>query len=159
VTPTGAAAIGLSSVKDVQKSLNALGITPRLIEDGKLGPNTAANIKKFQSSHGMVVDGNAGPATMTALSAALTSLAAGLKAAVGQAANTATPTTTANLTNKDIQHILNILGANPPLDEDGKLGPKSVSGIKAFQVSHGLTPDGIAGPKTKAALAIAVKGK
>lgn len=158
VSPTGQAAIGLSSVSDVQRSLNTLGIQPLLKTDGKLGPATIANIKNFQSSHGLPVDGNAGPATKTALSAALSSLAAGPKAVVGQQASTATPTNTANLTPKDIQHILNLLGATPPLQEDGVMGPKSVSALKSFQVSHGLTADGIAGPKTKAALAIATKG-
>jgi peptidoglycan hydrolase-like protein with peptidoglycan-binding domain len=158
VSPTGQAAIGLSSVSDVQRSLNTLGIQPLLKVDGSLGPATIANIKNFQSAHGLAVDGNAGPATKSALSAALSALAAGPKAAVGQAASTATPTNTANLSPKDIQHILNLLGATPPLQEDGILGPKSVSALKSFQVSHGLTADGIAGPKTKAALAIATKG-
>jgi peptidoglycan hydrolase-like protein with peptidoglycan-binding domain len=158
VSPTGQTAIGLSSVSDVQRALNTLGVQPLLKTDGKLGPNTIANIKLFQKSHGLTVDGNAGPATKMALSAAIANLAAGPKAAVGQAASVATPTTAPNMSNQDIQHCLNLLGANPPLQEDGKLGPKSVSAIKSFQVTHGLSPDGIAGPKTKAALALATKG-
>lgn len=155
VTPTGQSAIGLSSTSDVQRALNTLGVQPLLKVDGSLGPNTIANIKNFQSSHGLPVDGNAGPGTKSALSAALSALAAGPKAPIGQAASTATPATAPNMSAKDIQHILNLLGANPPLKEDGVIGPKSVSAIKAFQVSHGLTPDGVAGPKTKAALALA----
>lgn len=158
MTPTGQSSVSLSSVSDVQRGLNALGIQPLLTVDGKLGPNTIANIKAFQSSHGLPVDGNAGPATKTAVSAALTGLAAGPKAAIGQAASTATPATTPNMSPKDVQHLLNILGANPQLQEDGSFGPKSVSALKAFQLSHGLSPDGVAGPKTKAALAIATKG-
>ena len=158
MTPTGQSSVSLSSVSDVQRGLNALGIQPLLKVDGKLGPNTIANIKSFQSSHGIAVDGNAGPATKTAVSAALATLAAGPKAAIGQAASTATPATTPNMSPKDVQHLLNILGANPQLQEDGVFGPKSVSALKAFQLSHGLSPDGIAGPKTKAALAIATKG-
>ncbi len=158
MSPTGSSAIGLSSTSDVQRALNTLGIQPLLKVDGKLGPNTSANIRSFQSSHGMLVDGNAGPATKMALAAALSNLAAGPKASVAAAVAAVTPATAPNMTSKDVQHLLNILGANPHLDEDGKLGPKSVSAIKSFQVSHGLTPDGIAGPKTKAALALATKG-
>jgi peptidoglycan hydrolase-like protein with peptidoglycan-binding domain len=158
VSPTGQSAIGLSSVSDVQRALNTLGVQPLLKTDGSLGPNTIANIKSFQSSHGLTVDGNAGPSTKMALSAAIANLAAGPKAAIGQAASAATPATAPNMSNVDMQHCLNLLGANPPLQEDGKLGPKTVSAIKSFQVTHGLSPDGIAGPKTKAALTLATKG-
>jgi len=59
------------------------------------------------------------------------------------------------MTVMSVQHILNVLGASPPLTEDGKLGPKSVAAIKSFQTAHGITPDGIAGPKTKTALYLA----
>jgi len=74
-TPTGASSVSISTVKDVQRALNALGYTPRLAEDGATGPKTAANIKVFQSKMGLTVDGNAGPATKAALSTALTQMA------------------------------------------------------------------------------------
>jgi peptidoglycan hydrolase-like protein with peptidoglycan-binding domain len=51
-----------------------------------------------------------------------------------------------------IQARLNTLGANPPLTVDGISGPKTVEAIKSFQSSHGITPDGIVGPITLAAL-------
>jgi peptidoglycan hydrolase-like protein with peptidoglycan-binding domain len=35
------------------------------------------------------------------------------------------------------------------------MGPKTVAAIKSFQTIHGLTPDGVAGPKTKTALHLA----
>jgi hypothetical protein len=54
---------------------------------------------------------------------------------------------------KDVQHALNVLGATPPLVEDGINGPKTIAAVKAFQASHPpLTVDGVAGPQTKAAL-------
>ncbi len=58
---------------------------------------------------------------------------------------------------RDVQHALNLLGTKPPLQEDGKCGPKTVAAIKSFQLTHGLGVDGVAGAKTKAALAIAIK--
>jgi hypothetical protein len=49
---------------------------------------------------------------------------------------------------REVQHGLNVLGAAPPLTEDGNYGPKSVAAVKSFQMSIGLTADGIVGPKT-----------
>jgi hypothetical protein len=61
------------------------------------------------------------------------------------------------MSNKDVQHSLNQLGASPALTEDGVLGPISIAAIKSFQTAHGLTPDGIAGPNTKTALYVALQ--
>lgn len=51
------------------------------------------------------------------------------------------------------QRALNRHGASPPLAEDGIRGPKMIGATIQFQKDHSLTPDGIIGPKTKAALA------
>ena len=171
-TPGGTAyssSVAISSLLDVQRALNTLGYRPALNEDGKLGPATIGNIKQFQGKVGITVDGNAGPTTKAKLSEALTKLAASgpgtsaVQAAVASDTFTATaPSTAVNtavVTNKDIQHALNLLGASPPLQEDGALGPKSVAAIKTFQITHGLTPDGVAGPKTKTGLSAALAAK
>ena len=60
------------------------------------------------------------------------------------------------MSNVDVQKNLNILGAKPALTTDGKLGPMSIAAIKSFQASHGLAADGVAGPKTKTAIYVAV---
>ncbi len=53
---------------------------------------------------------------------------------------------------KDVQKALKNAGYyNGKID--GKLGPKSKSAIKQFQADHGLKADGVAGAKTKQALA------
>lgn len=54
-----------------------------------------------------------------------------------------------------VQHALNKTGANPPLKLDGNLGPKTIAATKAFQISAGLVADGVPGPKTRTALAVA----
>lgn len=176
ISPTGSTSMSIGSVKDVQRALNTLGILPLLKEDGVSGPKTIANIKQFQSKSGLVVDGNAGAATKAALSAAIANLASGGSSLastvktvaappVPGAANSAPPVNAANtaaalsMTNKQVQENLNILGAKPPLATDGKLGPLSVAAIKAFQTTHGLVADGIAGPKTKTAIYVAVHSK
>lgn len=58
----------------------------------------------------------------------------------------------------DVQHALNTLGFQPSLAEDGKLGPKTIANVRAFQAKNGLVVDGNAGPVTKAALSSALTG-
>lgn len=170
VTPSGSSSIAVGNTLDVQRALNTLGYTPKLVEDGKLGPKTTANIKAFQSKSHLTTDGIAGPATKVALSAALT-LMAGAGSLAGATAQFSAPQTgvatmpgtgTAVDTTpalqwgvKNVQHALNRLGAKPQLTEDGQSGPKTVAAVKSFQTANGLTPDGVAGPKTKTALYIA----
>lgn len=159
VSPTGSTSVAIGEVLDVQRALNTLGFTPKLKEDGKFGPATSANIKAFQRKNGLAVDGNAGPATKAGLSNAIANLIAGgptapIAAAAVKAVAAGSPPTI--VTAKDVQHGLNLLGAKPPLVEDGKPGPKTVAAIKSFQLTHGLTVDGVAGPNTKTALALAL---
>lgn len=57
---------------------------------------------------------------------------------------------------KRLQRALKSLGDDPgPVD--GSYGPLTAKGVEAFQRSAGLTPDGIFGPKTHAALQTALK--
>ncbi|VVB55249.1 Putative peptidoglycan binding domain protein [uncultured archaeon] len=170
ISPGGASSVAIGSVKDVQHALNTLGFCkPALVEDGKLGPMTLNCIKAFQSANKLVVDGNAGPATKAALSAALTNMAGGWSQS-GATAQQSTPrtgvattpagvtvdtTAALKMTAVQVQHSLNILGTTPALVEDGKVGPRSVAAIKSFQTAHGLIPDGVAGPKTKTAIYLA----
>jgi hypothetical protein len=47
----------------IQRSLNVCGASPRLAEDGKLGPKSIQAIKDFQSTWALQVDGKVGPTT------------------------------------------------------------------------------------------------
>ena len=160
VSPGGSSSVAIGSVADVQRALNTLGFAPKLKDDGKLGPATAANIRAFQGKNGLAVDGNAGAATKAALSTALAHLASGGTGATIEAAVAAAPTgqlvDSIKMGNRDVQHALNLIGASPKLPEDGVMGPTTVAAIKSFQLGHRLAADGVAGPKTKAALAMAV---
>ncbi len=55
-----------------------------------------------------------------------------------------------------LQHRLNALHLVPadiaPLVEDGSYGRRTRMAVRMFQLAHGLTPDGICGPETSAAL-------
>lgn len=54
-------------VKSLQGDLNTLGASPRLVEDGRLGPATMAAVKVFQAASGLTADGIAGPVTLAAI--------------------------------------------------------------------------------------------
>jgi len=51
----------------IQHALNLTGASPKLQEDGNLGPRSVAAIKSFQAAHGLIPDGVAGAKTKTAL--------------------------------------------------------------------------------------------
>jgi hypothetical protein len=60
---------------------------------------------------------------------------------------------------KQLQKDLNALGTKPALVVDGILGYATRTALLSFQGAAGLVPDGIAGPKTQAALAKALEDK
>lgn len=51
-----------------------------------------------------------------------------------------------------MQQCLNKLGANPPLDEDGIVGPKTKAAVAQFQQQHGITESGVLDNVTVAAI-------
>jgi lysozyme family protein/peptidoglycan hydrolase-like protein with peptidoglycan-binding domain len=51
-----------------------------------------------------------------------------------------------------LQASLNKLGANPPLEEDGKNGPKTMAAVSRFQLQNGLADTGLSDAATIAAI-------
>ena len=100
-----------------------LGVVPA---DGIFGPATEAALKAYQQKNGLAVDGVAGPDTFLRLGLGeLVLLAHGAR---GE-------------TVKKLQEALAI-------PADGHFGPATEKAVIAFQASHGLEADGLAGPKT-----------
>jgi peptidoglycan hydrolase-like protein with peptidoglycan-binding domain len=157
---------GGMSVQQIQTALNGAGAHPPLTPDGKYGPLTRAAVVGFQADHGLTQDGMAGPLTQQALRPFLNASTAPAQAPVfASSAPAAVPATytpgpiaptqstdAPPMSSAQVQSALNAAGAMPPLVVDGKVGPKSVAAIKAFQTTHGLSADGIVGPLTTAKL-------
>jgi peptidoglycan hydrolase-like protein with peptidoglycan-binding domain len=61
--------------------------------------------------------------------------------------------------NQQAQHILNQLGANPPLTEDGVIGPLSQAQIRIFQQTNGVPVTGNLDQATLSALGLITKPK
>jgi len=180
ITPGGAANLAVRTVADLQRALNTLGCQPPLATDNVIGPLTTAAIRAFEAKSGIPVDGALSPLLISTVQKALAGTA-GTGAGIGQSftvqAASASPIAGQALAsagmNGDLfgfcgadgpdpdhvrrwQEILNLLGASPPLKEDGLMNPETVAATQAFQVSYGLVSDGVPGPKTQTAAAIAV---
>lgn len=90
------------------------------------------------------------PAARTVKSVLLASIVA--VAAGGWLTTPAAGATQAAGSVRAVQQRLAELTFLPRSQVDGKLGPRTVHAITAFQQWHGLTPDGVAGPRTLAKL-------
>jgi len=169
IGPYGPMPMVVRSPFDVQHALNGLGFGPLRV-DGRIGPVTTAATMRFQNAYGLQPVGYH-PDLRAHLQNAIQlriprpgSPTVGIFGAepVVASATKATPVAVAVVSNTPpvttgaaVQVALNKTGANPPLKVDGDVGPKTVAATKAFQVVHGLVVDGVPGPKTRTALALA----
>jgi len=109
----------------VATAQRALGIAA----DGVFGPQTHRAVRAFQATHGLAVDGVIGPATRAALGTG------------GGALRPGESVTAA------LQRMLGVAA-------DGEYGPITRAAVRAYQQSHGLIVDGVAGPQTLGALGL-----
>lgn len=88
-----------AAVKDLQTLLNKAGAKPKLKADGDFGPATDRAVRDFQGAVDLVVDGVAGPQTLTALKRKVEPVKPGReepdKSAMVQAAPATVPVATA----------------------------------------------------------------
>ncbi len=132
---------GSCSVRALQRRLAHEGFAPGPI-DGRYGPHTDAAVRAYQEAHGLLADGIAGPITLASLRAARPALYPG--AGYGTEGSAAV---------RAVQRRLRSAGY-PPGPIDGRYGPLTEAAVRRFQHASRLTPDGIAGPHTLAALPV-----
>jgi putative chitinase len=123
----------------LQTKLNAAGY--QVTTDGSFGPGTATVVKQFQAAKNLAPDGVVGQATW----AALADVAPDKSAApiLRQGDKSAGVTL--------LQTKLNAAGYK--VTADGSFGPSTAAAVKRFQAAKNLTPDGVVGRATWAALA------
>ena len=130
-------------VADVQARLRALGYD--LDDDpGSFGPSTRQAVRAFQQSRHILVDGIVGPNTWSELVEASWRLGDRmlyLRMPLVRGDDVAT-----------LQARLNALGFDAGR-EDGIFGRDTDRAVRAFQKEYGVPEDGVAGPRTYAALA------
>ena len=137
----------------LQHALNVLGYSGGKA-DGIYGGKTVAAVKKFQKAAGLKADGIAGTKTLQALAArsgSSSSSSSTTPPGTFDAPSTTLKPADTGTQVETLQRELNGLGYTVGAI-DGTYGPATVSAVKAFQQANGLTPDGVVGSKTLAAL-------
>ncbi|WP_329618078.1 peptidoglycan DD-metalloendopeptidase family protein [Streptomyces brevispora] len=123
------AGAGGATVKAVQYLITQRGTA--LVADGDYGSVSVNAVKKFQSSRGLVADGQVGPKTWPSLVYSLQQGSSGAHVS-------------------GLQVVLNKHSAG--LLVDGDFGPVVESAVRTYQSVNRLVVDGQAGPKTWEAL-------
>ncbi|MFI5769568.1 peptidoglycan-binding protein [Streptomyces sp. NPDC051658] len=125
-----------AQVKAVQQLLNDQGYTAGAV-DGSFGPTTKTAVTAYQTARGLDADGVVEARTWTAL------LSAG-----------ATPSLQQGASGDGVKRLQRSLTAalGSTVGVDGSFGPATVSAVRGYQTSRGLTADGVVGPDTWAAL-------
>lgn len=126
------------AVADVQRRLKKLNF-PISDPQGSFASNTERNVKQFQQSRGLLVDGIVGPETWHDLVEA--------SYVIGSRSIYIKNPTLKGDDVKTVQLWLRTLGFNPG-SIDGTYGLKTEQAVKEFQLNYGLENDGIVSTQT-----------
>ena len=131
------------AVTQLQNSLKASG-SYNGPTTGYFGSMTEAAVKRFQAANGLTADGKAGPRTLSALS---------IRANSAQSFVTISHVSRSDdsVAFATIQSKLKASGYYSGA-VDGVAGPRTQAAVRQFQRDQGLTPDGVVGKRTLAAL-------
>lgn len=113
--------------------------------DGVWGPITNGAVVKWQSAHGLQADGIVGPKTWWAMNAQ------NAPAQTPAPAHQSEPTIAQGATGGAVRLLQQRLGG---IAVDGQFGPKTAEAVRAWQVNHHLSVDGVVGPQTWASLGV-----
>ena len=123
--PAANARAGSADVAALQVAMRALGLYPHPV-DGITGPWTVGAVRSFQASHGLAVDGVAGPETLRAL---------------GRRGRPPLGSRPMRVGNRGfdvaaLQFLLNSRGFGPG-GLDGGFGPNTAAAVRRFQAPPG----------------------
>jgi peptidoglycan DL-endopeptidase CwlO len=119
---------------DVVRLQGALGIAA----DGVFGSQTLRAVKRFQTVHGLLVDGQVGPHTRAAM-------------AVEDRGHGGEVVLRLHDQGPAVAELQRALGVSA----DGEFGPHTLHAVRRFQARHGLLVDGQVGDHTRAKLHLA----
>ncbi|MGI5906858.1 MAG: peptidoglycan-binding protein [Candidatus Pararuminococcus gallinarum] len=125
-----------NQVKPIQKAIGDLGYELRY-SDGTPDTSFVERLKEYQNDHGLVVDGQAGPATRAALGIAVVSGNDSLPLKRGSKGYNVLC----------LQYALRMMQIDPN-GFDGSFGGGCVSAVERYQEKKGLTADGVVGTNT-----------
>ena len=131
---------GSAEVAALQVAMSGVGLYPHPV-DGITGPWTQQAVRTFQSQHGLTPDGVAGSQTRLALGSRGKPDLGSRPMRQGQRGWDVA----------ELQFLLHERGFEPG-GFDGGFGPNTLSAVRRFQSSAGLTVDGVAGSSTVGAL-------
>jgi len=180
----GVTAPGQTATPQQKLTIKAGSTGPNVVEwqkiigvaaDGKFGPNTTAKTVEWQRKNGLTADGIVGPATWTkalqpnifvAVSNTVTTAQKEAKA-TSPVAKTVVPAASLPVAQSAVKSSgSNVLkqGSSGPqvakwqgiigIKQSGTFDAITKTATQKWQLSHGLTPDGIVGDKTWAAAAV-----
>jgi peptidase M23-like protein/putative peptidoglycan binding protein len=138
--PAERASAGDAKVAALQVAMTGEGLYPHPV-DGVMGPWTQGAVRNFQASHGLTVDGAAGPQTRAALGKRGGPRLGARPMHEGQRGWDVAA----------LQFLLHSRGFEPG-GFDGGFGPNTARAVQSYQGAAHLDADGVAGPTTLDAL-------
>jgi peptidoglycan hydrolase-like protein with peptidoglycan-binding domain len=153
-TSTTTSTVRSTEVANLQELLKKRGFYTGSA-DGLMGPKTRLAITEAQKNYGLAIDGIAGPQTIAALESGSSSGSSKVNIADNKTENkNGDVSATSDPTDKSLLALQELLAKRGFYNGaiDGIKGARTSAAIVAAQRAYGLTPDGIAGSQTLAAL-------
>jgi peptidoglycan hydrolase-like protein with peptidoglycan-binding domain len=138
------------AVAELQRLLTGLGFDTQG-SDGVFGQHTLTALLSFQGAAGLSADGVCGPNTWAKLRAGAVHAGGGVSHGGGATGQATISLGASGPAVTELQQLLARANFSPGAI-DGQFGGGTQSAVVGYQVSRGLTPDGVVGPATWQAL-------